>query len=346
MSILKKIIFGLAVLLLLLMVIAGAAAVYVIYWPLSPRSQATVEMTVRWGASLGSVAQELEAQGVVRSADQFKLTAKLFGKTQKLRVGRFSLHKGSSNHQALWALLEGPQSFIDLTLPRGYDSRRFAGIIAAQLQLDSTRIMELVRDPAFIVAQGIDAPTLEGYLYPETYRLTFGMKEEQVLQMLVQQFKSQVPDSLMQGRHASGLDFNNILTLASIIEGEAMFDDEMPVISSVYHNRLKLGMKLQADPTIQYLIPDGPRRLLLRDLRIDSPYNTYLYAGLPPTPINNPSVKAIRAALQPADTDYLFFVAVGNGRHTFSRTYGQHLNAKRRFDEVRRQVERERRAGQ
>lgn len=341
-----KIILGLIAFLLLLVIVVGATAVYVIYWPFAPSGAASVDVTVRWGTTFNAVAQELEKQGVVRSADQFKLTGRLFDKTQKLRVGRFTLQKGSSNHRALWALLEGPQTYIDLRLPPGYDSRRFAGIIAAQLELDSARVMELVRDPAFIAAQGIDAPTLEGYLYPETYRLTYGLKEEQVLQMLVRQFKSQAPDSLMAGCHSSGLDFNNILTLASIIEGEAMFDDEMPLISSVYHNRLKLRMKLQADPTIQYIIPDGPRRLLLRDLRIDSPYNTYLYAGLPPTPINNPSVSAIRAAVNPANTDYLFFVAVGNGRHAFSKNYQQHLNAKRRFDEVRRQVERERRMQQ
>jgi UPF0755 protein len=134
---------------------------------------------------------------------------------------------------------------------------------------------------------------------------------------------------------------NEVLTLASIIEGEAMVDTEMPIISSVYHNRLRRGMPLQADPTIQYIIPDGPRRLLYRDLKIDSPYNTYLYAGLPPGPINNPGVHAIRAALLPAESKYIYFVANGDGTHSFSENYSQHLRAKKRFDAYREQVAKE-----
>ena len=131
---------------------------------------------------------------------------------------------------------------------------------------------------------------------------------------------------------------NDIITLGSIIEGEAMIDSEMPIISSVYHNRLRTGMLLQADPTIQYIIPDGPRRLLNKDLEIDSPYNTYRYAGLPPGPISNPSKKAVIAALRPADTKYFYFVANGDGSHTFSPNLRQHLRAKQKFDRLRREL--------
>jgi len=140
-----------------------------------------------------------------------------------------------------------------------------------------------------------------------------------------------------------GLSTNDVLALASIIEGEAMIDSEMVFISSVYHNRLKKGMRLQADPTIQYIIPDGPRRLLNRDLEIDSPYNTYKYAGLPPGPISNPGILAIRAAVSPAKTDNIFFVADGKGGHIFTKTLRQHLRAKAKFDEIRREVAREKR---
>jgi UPF0755 protein len=344
---LKKIIFFIFLTLFVLSVLIGGALVYYIYWPFFVNQKApTVEVTVRWGASFGVIADELQQRGVVRSAEKFKMTAKLFKKTQKLRVGRFTMRQGSSNHAALWALLEGPQTFINLTLPDGYDSRRYAGIIQKHLEIDSSRVIALVNNPVFVKSLGIDAPSLEGYLYPETYRLTFGLRTEQLLQLFVQQFKAHVPDSLRRGSSADGLNFNEILTLASIIEGEAMMDDEMPTISSVYHNRLKLGMRLQADPTIQYLLPDGPRWLLKRDLTIDSPYNTYLYSGLPPTPINNPSRNAIWAALHPAETNFLFFVAIGNGRHTFSQNYQQHLMAKRSFDQVRKQVEKDKQSKQ
>jgi UPF0755 protein len=138
-----------------------------------------------------------------------------------------------------------------------------------------------------------------------------------------------------------GMDEKEIITLASIIEGEAIYDRERPVISGVYHNRLNIGMRLQADPTIQYIIEGSPRRLLNKDLKIKSPYNTYLNEGLPPGPINNPGIESIKAALYPVETDYLYFVAKGDGYHTFSRTKEEHNIAKRKFQKIRRQLKKQ-----
>ena len=129
--------------------------------------------------------------------------------------------------------------------------------------------------------------------------------------------------------------FHQVLTLASIIEGEAVLDHERSIVSALYHNRLRSRMRLQADPTIQYIIPDGPRRLFSADLEIESPFNTYIVWGLPPGPVNNPGLKSILAALYPAQVDYLYMVANGDGSHTFSRTMDEHLRAKRRFDRIR-----------
>jgi len=137
-----------------------------------------------------------------------------------------------------------------------------------------------------------------------------------------------------------GLKELEIITLASIIEGEALYDVERPIISGVYHNRLQKRMKLQADPTIQYIIKDGPRRLLNKDLKIKSPYNTYLNKGLPPGPINNPGKESIIAALFPNENEYLYFVARGDGFHKFSKTEKEHLIAKKKFQKIRRQVRR------
>ena len=138
-----------------------------------------------------------------------------------------------------------------------------------------------------------------------------------------------------------GMSMLEIIALASIIEGEAIYDSERSIISAVYHNRLKKGMKLQADPTIQYIIDDGPRRLLNRDLKIESPYNTYLNYGLPPGPINSPGLESLRAAVSPADADFLFFVANGEGYHTFSRTEAEHNVAKKKLQRHRRKVKRQ-----
>ncbi|MDZ7722583.1 MAG: endolytic transglycosylase MltG [candidate division KSB1 bacterium] len=242
-----------------------------------------------------------------------------------------------SNKSALDALVRGPQSYFSVTLPEGYAARRYAGIFQKKLGLDSLNFMQLISDTNFIQKLGWEDPSLEGYLYPETYHFTYGVTEKQVIRTLVQQFRSTVPDSFWVAAEEQGMTRRDAVTLASIIEGEAMLDREMPLIASVYHNRLERDMRLQADPTIQYIIPESPRRLLNRDLKIDSPYNTYLYAGLPPGPINNPAVNAIRAAVYPAETSFLYFVADGKGGHTFSRTLTQHLNAKRKFDRIRRE---------
>ena len=149
-------------------------------------------------------------------------------------------------------------------------------------------------------------------------------------------------DSNIAKASSISLTQHQILTLASIIEGEAIYDSERPIISAVYHNRLKRGMKLQADPTVQYIIKDGPRRLLNKDLRIKSPYNTYLYGGLPPGPINSPGFKSLNAALYPDENDYLYFVAKGDGYHTFSKNEKEHERAKRAFQRVRKKVKRDR----
>ena len=174
---------------------------------------------------------------------------------------------------------------------------------------------------------------------PDTYVFAEGISEEQVMRFLIEQtlniFKS---DSVQKRMKELGLTRHQVLTLASIVEGEAMIDEERPLIASVYLNRLKIGMKLQADPTIQFLLPDGPRRLTYKDLQIDSPYNTYLYRGLPPGPINNPSKASILATLFAAKTNYLYFVARGDGSHVFTKTAHEHLKAKRKLNKLRKKV--------
>jgi UPF0755 protein len=217
-------------------------------------------------------------------------------------------------------------------------STKIAAILAHELEIDSCVILNLVRDPTFIDQLEVVAETLEGYLFPETYFFTFGVDEKQVITAMVQQFYRQIPDSVLEGENTLGYTLNEMLVLASIIEGEAMLASEMDTISSVYHNRLARHIPLQADPTIQFIIKSPPRRLLNRDLKIDSPYNTYKYAGLPPGPINNPGKDAIMAAIYPAQTQYLYFVANGDGSHSFSVTLAEHLRAKKKLDQLRKEL--------
>lgn len=322
--------------------IAGGVFLYIVHWPFQPAKDARkVNILVRWGATYSQVASQMEEKNIIRDSSQFLLTVKVFNKENALRAGKFTLKQGMSHADALYALTEGPQSFFKITFPEGYPTDKYASIVTDSLNVDSSRIVHLVTDSTFIAKLGLETESLEGYVYPETYHFTYGVNESQILKTAVDQFKKVTSDSLWQEAAKKDLTQNKVLTLASIIEGEAMLDREMPIISSVYHNRLERGMKLQADPTIQYLISDGPRRLLNRDLEIDSPYNTYKYAGLPPGPINNPGIRAIRAAVFPEETNYLYFVAKGDGSHTFSESYQQHIRAKAEFDKIRRKVARE-----
>lgn len=227
---------------------------------------------------------------------------------------------------------------MQVTLVEGIAAKDIASEFSRKMAIDSTRFSRYVFDSAFAAGHNIQANNCEGYLFPETYRFNWGVSEREIIETLLREFNKSIPDSVYRKADEIGMTFHEIVTLASIIEGEAVLDEERASISSVYHNRLKKGMRLQADPTIQYIIPDGPRRLLTKDLQIQSPYNTYRNNGLPPGPINNPGLKSIIAAAFPASESYLFFVATGDGHHTFTRTQAEHLEAKKKLDQMRREL--------
>ena len=180
-----------------------------------------------------------------------------------------------------------------------------------------------------LAANNINATSLEGYLHPETYYLYHDTSPEDIITILLNEFWKKFDKTLQDRANQLGFTVHEVVTLAAIIEGEAMLSSERTTISSVYHNRLRINMKLQADPTIQYIIPGPPKTLSNRDLRIKSDYNTYQNYGLPPGPINNPGIESIKAALFPEDTDYIFFVAQGDGSHAFTTNEKDHEAAKR-----------------
>jgi UPF0755 protein len=210
-------------------------------------------------------------------------------------------------------------------------TRTQARIYRRAIGIDSAAFMRLAFDPAFTSSLGIDAPTLEGYLLPDTYHFYWQQDGRDVLRTMASAFLRFYGDSLRTKTEAIGWTMRKVVALASIVEGEAVMDEERPVIAGVYLNRLRIGMRLEADPTIQYVIPGGPRRLMYSDLRYDSPYNTYRSYGLPPGPVNNPRRSSILAVLNPARHNYLFFVANGKGGHWFSSTYSEHLRNVKRY---------------
>jgi UPF0755 protein len=293
-------------------------------------------LVVSKGERFAEIADSLSARGLIRSRLFFRIVARLYGGSDQLQVGKYEFESGVSNLEIYRTLISGKGNLlIRVTLPEGSTARSQARVFSRAIGIDSARYMQLACSEEFCLSLGIESPTLEGYLLPQTYGFYWQQDEETVLRAQVQGFRNFLVDSLQVRTRELGLSIRQVLTLASIVEGEAILDQERPVIAGVYYNRLRKGMKLEADPTLQFILPDGPRRLLYSDLKIDDPYNTYRHAGLPPGPVNNPGTSSILGALYPATHKYLFFVANGHGGHWFAPSYAEHLKNVRRYRKER-----------
>lgn len=284
------------------------------------------------GQTWEQTVDSLEMHGVIRSRAMFEFVVRVLRKGTQTHVGKYEFSSGISNADLYYYLRVGKGNVpIAVTLREGRRAVHFARAFQRTLGIDTVRFMNLMNDAAFAHSLDVDADNLEGYLAPNTYNFIWQTDEEEIIRRLVRQRQKEFTDTLQSRAKELNMIFHNVLTLAAIIEGETFLDDERPIISGVYHNRLRKGMRLEADPTIQFIIPDGPRRVLHKDLRIDHPYNTYLNYGLPPGPINNPQRASILAALYPARHNYIFFVSNGRGGHWFAETYAGHLHNVRKF---------------
>ena len=307
---------------------------------LTPERSSEIIFSVPSGANLQIITRELFDQGIISNAFVFLWTAKALGYERNLKAGRYKLPGKLSGMELIKFLNDGSNVQIWVTIPEGLTVNEIARIFTDHSNIDAALFLELAHNKEFCYNLGIEEEFLEGYLFPETYRFEWDISERDIIKTLVNEFDKVFVDSVLEKLEASKYSLHEIVTLASIIEGEAMEDSERPYISAVFRNRLDRRIRLQADPTIQYIIPDNPRRLLDVDLQIESPYNTYLNYGLPPGPINNPGKKSLIAALFPADVDYLYFVARGDGFHTFSNTNAEHIRAKQKLNKIRRELRR------
>tara|TARA_Y100000591_G_C21798669_1_gene680844 strand:- start:184 stop:1233 length:1050 start_codon:yes stop_codon:yes gene_type:complete len=317
--------------------IIGIIYSLILYWPQNTH-HSNSKISIRSGTTLAEITDVLFEENIIKNKKIFKLAVKMLGKEKKIPVGTFQLIKAKSNYQIIKQLMESTPEIVKIRLLEGWDLKKIAGYLGHKMDFDSTDVINLATDEKFLIKNGISVGSIEGYLYPDTYFFFKGENEKIILTELLNQNKEFWKQSFKNRAKELGYSEHEILTLASIIEGEAIYDSERPKISAVYHNRLNINMKLQADPTIQYIIDDAPRRILNRDLRIKSSYNTYLHKGLPPGPINSPGRKSILAALYPEENDFLFFVAKGDGYHTFSTNERDHNKAKRRFQLIRKQL--------
>jgi len=300
----------------------------------------TVTVKIPKGSTLQIIADSLKNKGLIEDTELFKIWIMSLGKEKDIKAGHFEIPIGLNYAQLAKYLSKAKAKQIKVTLLEGWQVEEIALELKNEIGIDADVFIELTKDTAFIQQFGFESNTLEGYLLPDTYYFYWGISEKPIISMLVNSCLAIFDSTAQVQIDKMKMNRHKILTLASIIEGEAILDEERTTISSVYHNRLNKRMKLQADPTIQYILDGPPRRLLFKDLEIDSPYNTYKYYGLPPAPINNPGENSILAAIYPEKTKYLFFVATGDGSHSFSNTATEHARAKAKFNKVRREVRR------
>ena len=286
-----------------------------------------VQLTIRKGSSFREAAESLSAHGLVRSVRVFSIYAKLRRRDRSLRWGTYVLRPGMSWEQMLDALRLGRGVIHSVTIPEGLSIADIEPLLIDALDLTQDSLDAAVRDTALLHQLDIPTPTLEGYLFPDTYTFPDKTSARDAVRMMVDRFEKEWKPEWTEQARSMKLTRHGIVTLASIVEREVRRDEERPVVAAVYLNRLKIGMPLMADPTITYALGKKPGRVLLRDLRVKSPYNTYLRAGLPPGPIASPGAASIRASLYPAKVPYRFFVAAPDGHHEFRRTYAEHLEA-------------------
>jgi UPF0755 protein len=290
------------------------------------------EVQVTEGMSFKAIAGELKKEGIIRYNGYFEIIGRLQGISRKVRVGYYGLNTTMSLWEVLEHLRKGRIIEYEVVVPEGYNIYQIGWTLSGTpLIAEPHEFIDLVKNKAYVSSLGIDADTLEGYLFPDTYFLPKGIKLEDIPKKMVQRYKVMFSDSKRRRAKELGFTEQQIITLASIVEKEARVDSERKLISAVYHNRLKKGMRLQADPTAVYGTKAWITKVTKSDLKRRSPYNTYLHKGLPPGPIANPGEGAILAALYPDKVDYLFFVAQGDGSHFFSKDFNAHEKAIGRY---------------
>ena len=299
----------------------------------NPRG-APVRVVIPAGATFHAATDSLAAHGLLKSTKLFRLYAMLKRQDRGIKAGTYLLQRGTSWADLLHALNIGKALAHTITVPEGFSLVNIAALLERTIQAHPDSIAAAMRDTSLLRELNVPTPMLEGYLFPDTYVFPDGVTPRQVVRTMVNRFEQSWDPAWDARLEELKMTRHDIVTLASIIEKEARLAEERPVIAAVYHNRLRIGMALQADPTVQYAMGVHSNRVLYKHLQTASPYNTYRNRGLPPGPICSPGRASIEAALHPADVPFLYFVAHPDGHHEFRSTFSEHTKAVR---EIRRQ---------
>lgn len=299
--------------------------------PISSASSESITITVPRGQSLDALTDLLHRKGFLQHPVKFKLLARIYGHHRMIKAGEYRFSTGMTPTEILDHLYAGDVLLHRLTIPEGFNIRQIAERVGEDGICRQDAFLAVATDPAFAKKMGINAQTVEGYLFPDTYFFEKNTPPQKIIATMIRHFRSVFSDKWQKRAKEMGMTVHEIMTLASIIEKESADNKERPIIASVFYNRLERHMRLESDPTVIYGIKDFNGDLTTRDLDQKTPYNTYQIYGLPPGPICNPGIESIRAALYPAKTDYLYFVAKPDKTHHFSRTLAAHDRAVRKY---------------
>jgi UPF0755 protein len=330
-----------ALVLLVLIVAAVAAGAYAAYVlqsrlnePYRGFADAEVFVDVPSGAGPRAIGERLIAAGVVRDELTFRLALWRSGQARRLQAGEYRFDRPMTPRDVLAKIARGDVVLVPLTFREGLTIQEMAAVFEASGLGPGAAFAAAAADSSLIRARDPEADDLEGYLFPDTYALPRRADAGQVVRLMVDRFREVLTPELEAAADAADLTVRELVTLASLVEKETSRDDERATVAAVYRNRLRVGMGLQCDPTVIYALQkaglfDG--NLRRDDLRFDSPYNTYRYAGLPPGPIAAPGRRSLEAAARPADVDFLYFVSRNDGSHEFARTLAEHNRNVQRF---------------
>ncbi|MBW2030937.1 MAG: endolytic transglycosylase MltG [Deltaproteobacteria bacterium] len=291
-------------------------------------------IVIKEGQTLREVAHELEEKAIISSKTLFLLWAKIMGYGRQIKSGEYALNSAMPPVRIFEKLTKGMILTHPVTIPEGFTREQIARLLAVKGLVEEDRFLGLTNAPSLLERLGIPGPTMEGYLYPDTYHFGRGISELSIIETMVKRFW-QLVGPLKRRTEEAGMTLKDVITLASIVEKETGLGQERPIIASVFLNRLKKGMRLESDPTVIYGIENFNGNLTRKDLARRTPYNTYVVKGLPPGPIANPGLESIMAVLYPADTDYLYFVSRNDGSHHFSKTLAGHNRAVRLYQKKR-----------
>lgn len=282
---------------------------------------------VQEGEGFRQIAKKLRQEGIIGSYGEFAVLGLLAGAVNSLKVGEYDFSRELSARAVLAKLIRGDNIKYRVTVPEGYTFYDLAILLENYGLANAQAFLARGRDPVVLKESGIPGPSVEGYLFPDTYFLTRGLGEQLIIRLMVARFKEVFSGQYRERAQALNLSVHDVVTLASLIEKEAAVQEELPLISAVFHNRLKAGIKLQSDPTAVYGLANFSPPITRAHLNRESQYNTYYVDGLPAGPIANPGERALKAALYPARVSYLYFVAKSDGTHTFSANLNEHNNA-------------------